>query len=83
MVERISPITHTGRKKWTTNSRNLEIGDLVILVSKNPVCSAWSSGRVIETYPSVDGVVRSVKVKTPISKFVRPTASLCLLEVVS
>ena len=55
----------TDRKKWTTNSRNLEIEDLVILVSKNPVRSAWSTGRVIKAYPVVDGVVRSVKVKTP------------------
>ena len=39
----------TDRKKWTTNSRDLEIGDLVILVSKNPVRSAWATGRVIET----------------------------------
>ena len=53
------------RKKWTTNSKNLENGDLV------------------ETYLGVDGVVRSVKVRTPNSKFVRPTASLCLLEAVS
>ena len=44
----------TDRKKWTTNSRNLEIEDLVILVSKNPVLSAWSTGRVIETYPTVE-----------------------------
>ena len=71
------------RKKWTTNSQNLENGDLVILVSKNPACSAWSTVRVIETYLGVDGVVRSVKVRTPNSKFVRPTASLCLLEAVS
>ena len=73
----------TDRKKWTINSRNLEIGDLVILVSKNLVRSAWSTGRVTETYPSVDGVVRSVKVKTPSKEFVGPTASLCLLEAVS
>ena len=31
----------TDRTKWTTNSRNLEIGDLVIFVSKNPVRSTW------------------------------------------
>ena len=73
----------TDRNKCTINSGNLEIGDLVILVSKNPVCSAWSTGRVIEIYPGVDGVVRSVKVKTPNNEFVRPTASLCLLEAVS
>ena len=55
-------------------SRNLEIGDLVILISKNPVRSAWSIGLVIETHPSVDGVVRSVKIQTPNSEFVRPSA---------
>ena len=55
----------TDRKKWTINSRNLEIEDVVILVSKNLVRSAWSTGSVIKTYPVVDGVVRSVKVKTP------------------
>ena len=71
------------RKKWITNSQNLQIGDLVILVSKNPVRSAWSTGRAIEIYPGDDGVVRSVKVKTPNNEFVRPTASLCLLEAVS
>ena len=65
----------TDRKKWTTNSRDLEIGDLVILVSKNPVRSAWATSFVIETYSGVDGDVRSVKVKTPNNKFVRPTAS--------
>ena len=70
------------RKKWTTNSQNLENGDLAILVSKNPVCSAWSTGHVIETILGVDGVVRSV-VRTPSSEFVKPTASLCLLEAVS
>ena len=73
----------TDRKTRTTNSRNLEIGDLVILASKNPVCSTWSTGHLIETYPGVGGVVRSVKVKTPNKEFVRPTASLFLLEAVS
>ena len=38
---------------------------------------------ITEFYPGVDGVIRSVKVKTPNNKFVRPTASLCLLEAVS
>ena len=71
-----------GRKKWTTNSQNLEIGDLVILVSKIPIHSTWSTGCAIKTYSSVDGVVKSLKVKTPNSEFVRPTASPCLLEVV-
>ena len=71
------------RNKWTTNSRNLEIGNLIILVSKNLVCSACSTGPIIEIYPGVDGVVSSVKVKTPSNEFVRPTASLCLLEAVS
>ena len=52
-------------------------------MSKNPVRSAWSTCHVSEIYPSVDGVVRSLKVKTPNNEFVRHTASLCLLEAVS
>ena len=67
----------TGRKKWKINFPNLEIGYLVILVSKSPVHSAWWTGHVAEIYPGVDGVVWSMKVKIPNNKFVRPTASLC------
>ena len=37
-------------------------------------------GRVLEVYPGPDGMVRTVKVKTKDSIFIRPIQELCLLE---
>ena len=34
----------------------------------------------IEMYPRKDGIVRTVKVKTPNNELIRPTEKLCLLE---
>ena len=48
----------TGRKKWKINFGNLEIRDLVIIVSKKSVRSTWSTGHVTKIYPVVDGVVQ-------------------------
>ena len=73
----------TDRKKCTTNSRNLEIGTQPLQSQKILFVLHGQLVVSFETCPGVDGVVRSVKVKTPNNKFVRPTASFCLLEVVS
>ena len=37
------------------STQNLEVGDLVMLFSKNLVCSLWYTGRVIEIHPGKDG----------------------------
>ena len=37
-------------------------------------------GRIIEVYPSPDGVVRSVKLKTKKGEFIRPSALLIYAE---
>lgn len=52
-------------------------------IEKYPVRSVWSTGCVIETYRGVDGVIRPEKVKTANKEFVRPAASLCLLDAAS
>ena len=63
------------RRKWYRNSKNLKFGDLVIIQSENiPL------GRVIETYPGKNDIVRTVNVKTPNNKLIRPSRKLCLLE---
>ena len=38
-------------------------------------------GRIVEVYPGKDDIVRSVKVKTPNSAFIRPSRQVYLLEV--
>ena len=40
----------------------------------------WNLGRVLETYPGPDGLIRTVKVKTKDAVYVRPIKRLCLLE---
>ena len=43
--------------------------------------SHWPLGRIVEVYPGKDGIVRSVKVKTPNNELIRPSGQLYLLEV--
>ena len=49
------------RQKWTSVQRNMEKGDIVIVKDdQKPRCS-WSLAKVVECYPSEDGLVRKVK----------------------
>ena len=43
--------------------------------------SHWSLGRIVKVYAVKDGIVRSVKVKTPNSELIRPSRQFYLLEV--
>lgn len=80
--ERISSITH-GQREMDNKFATFRNQGPINFSIKNAVRSVWSTGPVIETYHGVDGVVRSVKVKTPNDEFVGPVALLRLLEVVS
>ena len=40
----------------------------------------WPLGRIVETFPGQDGVVRTVKGKTPNNEFIRAANKLHLLE---
>ena len=57
--------TLTPRSKWTRQTRNFKIGDLVIIKSKYIPRNHWPLGRVIETFVGSDDIIRSIKVKTP------------------
>ena len=73
------PLLHQ-RQKWILPKRNLATGDTVLMVDENTPRSLWPLGRVMETYPGRDGLVRAVQVKTARSVLVRPVDKLCLLE---
>ena len=60
--------------------RNIKPEALVLLVNDNTPRGHWNLGRVLETYPGSDGLVRTVKVKTKDAVYVRPKKKLCLLE---
>lgn len=67
------------RAKWRGEHRNLQTNDLVVIYEENLPPSRWRLGRVIEIYPSKDGLVRAVKLRTKDGEYVRPITKLGLL----
>ncbi|XP_033627235.1 uncharacterized protein LOC117290093 [Asterias rubens] len=70
------------RQKWSKPQRNVQVDDMVLVVDNDLPRNKWLLGRVIETYPGKDQLVRAVKVKTKSSTLTRPVQKLCLLEAV-
>ena len=71
------------RRKWVTEKPNIKVGDVVLMKDKDVCRNQWPLARVVETFPSSDSRVRSVKVKViregkPIA-LVRPITELVLL----
>ena len=50
------------RQKWHTSSREIQVGDLVIVQDSNAIRGKWKLGRVVEKMPSRDGKIRDVTV---------------------
>ncbi|XP_071794595.1 uncharacterized protein [Asterias amurensis] len=70
------------RQKWSKPQRNVQVDDMVLVVDNDLPMNKWLLGRVVETYPGKDQLVRAVKVKTKSSTLTRPVQKLCLLEAV-
>ena len=68
------------RRKWLKDRRNLVVGDFVYLTGSDLTPGEFPLGRVVEVFPGSDGVVRSVRVNTAFSVYVRPFAHLALAE---
>ena len=68
------------RQKWLSVRRNLKKGDLVLMVDECQNRGFWNLALVDKVYPSSDGLVRSVAVKTAKKSFDRPANKLVLLE---
>ena len=65
--------------KWQKPSRNISIGDVVVLHEDNMIPTQWPLGRVIEIFKGNDDLVRVVNVKTQKGIFKRPVHKLALL----
>lgn len=48
------------RSKWTQVSRNIAVGDIVILKTEDTPRNKWPLARVTKVFPSEDGLVRKV-----------------------
>ena len=50
------------RQCWQNKRRNMQVGDIVLLKDDVVSRNQWSLARVLEVYPSKDGLVRKVKI---------------------
>ena len=62
--------------KWHHPSRNLQIGDIVLLQEDNLIPTKWPLGRIVNTYPGKDNLVR---VKTSRGVYKHPITKVALL----
>ncbi|GFV97789.1 putative bel-85 aa-i [Trichonephila clavipes] len=67
------------RTKWKSPNHNFKVGEIVIIKEYNIPPATWPLGKVIETHPGKDGVVRVVTLRTVKGRFKRPIHKLCKL----
>ncbi|XP_059841303.1 uncharacterized protein LOC132402466 [Hypanus sabinus] len=71
------------RQKWTEPRRNLQVEDLVLLRDKQVARNSWPTARITATFPSGDGHVRKIELKTTdqgdVKIYQRPVTEVILL----
>lgn len=77
-TEYITTLSH--RSKWKDEQRNTKVGDLVLLKEDNMAPSHWHIGRVKQTFPAPDGLVRSVLISTAHGDYKRPITKVGILS---
>lgn len=73
-------LTQGVRKKWQVPSQQDLLNRLVLIHEDNVARNHWVLGRIIETIPSKDGLIRTAIIKTATSTLRRPIQRLALLE---
>ena len=71
------------RSKWKTIRENVQVGDVVLLKDSSLHRNDWPTGLIERTFPSRDGLVRKVEVRTirdaKPHTYVRPVAEIVVL----
>ncbi|KAJ8938355.1 hypothetical protein NQ318_000147 [Aromia moschata] len=67
------------RSKWTDPSTPIKVGSVVLIKDDSSPPLHWRVGRVLETHPGSDNVVRVVTLKTALGTLKRPVVKLCPL----
>jgi hypothetical protein len=68
------------RRKWLSEQRNIQEGDIVVIADGNNPRGEWPIGRITRPIVGPDGRVQTAMVKTLTGEYLRPVAKLCLLE---
>ena len=71
------------RSKWLNSTRNVEIGDVVIVADERHPRGLWPKGIVEEVMTGRDGTVRSARVRTMHGHPHRPVRKLVVLPIIS
>ena len=75
--------TLQSRRKWANESKNLQTGDIVLMKDHDVGRLYWPIGRIEKIFPSEDGRVRKVEVKTvkdgKAANYVRPVVEVIFL----
>ncbi|KAJ8940626.1 hypothetical protein NQ318_004550 [Aromia moschata] len=66
------------RSKWTDPSTPIKVGSVVLIKDDSSPPLHWRVGRVLETHPGSDNVVRVVTLKTALGTLKRPVTLLTL-----
>ena len=67
------------RQKWMQPTRNLKVGDIVLVVDNQAPRNSWLMGKVEQINIGNQGLVRSAMIKTKSSMLTRPVTKLCML----
>ena len=70
------------RTKWLKQTRNLKVGDLVLITDEPRRRGYWPMGIIEEIFSDDMNVVRSAKIRTNSKHVVRDVRNICLLEAV-
>ena len=73
------PLLHQ-RTKWQEPQRNVQPGDLVLILERQLPRNEWPTGRIVDIQPGADGLVRAARVRTAEGELLRPIVKLCVLE---
>ena len=65
--------------KWRHPTKNLSVGDLVLLIENEVIPTRWPLARVAKIFPGNDGVVRVVDIETSKGSYRRPVHKLAPL----
>ena len=73
--------TLASRQKWLRQTRNIQEGDVVLMVESDSPRGFWPLARVVKPFQGTDGVVRSVELRSAGGgTYHRPVSKVCLLE---
>ncbi|XP_062713379.1 uncharacterized protein LOC134290294 [Aedes albopictus] len=69
------------RTRWSRKRDNIHVGTMVFIKEDNLPPQKWRLGRVTEIFPSQDGNVRVVSVRTQDGVFKRGISKICILPI--